>query len=76
MNKVITVLATAAVCCITFYFYIKEEITMAMVYVSLIIKGRRTFSSVPNLLKKQVAEILIDLELEYLIDDPEYLPKN
>lgn len=49
---------------------------MAMVYVSLIIKGRRTFSSVPNLLKKQVAEILIDLELEYLIDDPEYLPKN
>ena len=76
MNKVITALATAAICCMTLYFYIKEEITMAMVYVSLIIKGRRTFSSVPNLLKKQVAEILIDLELEYLIDDPEYLPKN
>lgn len=49
---------------------------MAMVYVSLIIKGKRTFSSVPKLLKAQVAEILIDLELEYLIDDPEYLPKN
>ena len=49
---------------------------MAMVYVSLIIKGKRTFSSVPKLLKNQVAEILIDLELEYLIDDPEYLPKG
>ena len=42
---------------------------MAMIYVSLIIKGRRTYSSVPKLLKPQVKEILIDLELEYLIDE-------
>lgn len=42
---------------------------MALVYVSLIIKGRRTFSSVPQPLKAQVREILIDLELEYLIDE-------
>lgn len=42
---------------------------MALVYVSLIIKGRRTFSSVPAPLKPQVREILIDLELEYLIDE-------
>lgn len=39
---------------------------MAMVYVSLIIKGRRTFASVPKPIKEQVRQILIDLELEYL----------
>lgn len=75
MKKILlSSLITLAACAAALYFYTKEEITMAMVYVSLIIKGRRTFSSVPKLLKKQVAEILIDLELEYLIDDPEYLP--
>ena len=42
---------------------------MALVYVSLIIKGRRTFSSVPAPIKEQVRQILIDLELEYLIDE-------
>ena len=44
----------------------KEVEVMAMVYVSLIIKGRRTFASVPAPIKEQVREILIDLELEYL----------
>ncbi len=72
-SNIITALVTLALAGLTLYFYIKEEITMAMVYVSLIIKGRRTFSSVPTLLKRQVADILIDLELEYLIDDPEYI---
>lgn len=42
---------------------------MAMVYVSLIIKGKRTFKSVPATIKEQVREILIDIELEYLIDE-------
>ena len=42
---------------------------MAMVYVSLIIKGKRTYKSVPDLIKPQVKEILIDLELDYLIDE-------
>ena len=42
---------------------------MAMVYVSLIIKGRRTFSSVPAVIKEQVRQILIDCELEYLIEE-------
>lgn len=44
----------------------KEVDIMAMVYVSLIIKGRRTFTSVPKPIKEQVRQILIDLELEYL----------
>lgn len=44
----------------------KEVEVMAMVYVSLIIKGKRTFASVPKPIKEQVRQILIDLELEYL----------
>ena len=42
---------------------------MAMVYVTLIIKGKRTYSGLPKTIKPQVKEILIDLELEYLIDE-------
>lgn len=40
---------------------------MAAVYVALIIKGKRTFASVPATLKEKVREMLIDLELEELI---------
>lgn len=39
---------------------------MAMVYVSLIVKGRKTFSQVPATIKEQVRQILVDCELEYL----------
>lgn len=42
---------------------------MAAVYVSLIVKGKRTYSSVPEKIKPQVKEMLIDLELEYLIEE-------
>ena len=45
----------------------KEEKNMAVIYVALIIKGKRTFASVPETIKPQVREILIDLELEDLI---------
>lgn len=71
MSKIIiTALVTTAVIGGTLYFYLKKEgIDMALVYVSLIIKGRRTFSSVPAPIKEQVRQILIDLELEYLIDE-------
>lgn len=69
---VITALVTTAVIGGILYFYLKKEgYDMALVYVSLIIKGRRTYSSVPNTIKAQVREILIDLELEYLIDEDE-----
>lgn len=47
----------------------KEVNEMAAVYATLIIKGRRTFSSVPDTLKEQVRQILIDLECEHLIDE-------
>lgn len=42
---------------------------MAMIYVALIIKGKRTSASVPQTLKFQVREILTDLELEELIEE-------
>lgn len=37
---------------------------MAVVYATLIIKGRKTLDQVPELLRKQVEEILKDLEVE------------
>lgn len=42
----------------------KEVQEMAVVYATLIIKGRKTMDQVPALLKKQVAQILADLEVE------------
>lgn len=51
--------------------YIKNLIrkvveNMAIIYAQLIIKGKRTFESVPALVKPQVKEILIDMELPEL----------
>ena len=40
---------------------------MATVYATLIIKGKKKYSQVPNKLKSQVKEILIDLDCESLI---------
>ena len=37
---------------------------MAIIYATLIIKGKKTLNQVPELLKKQVEEILKDLEVE------------
>ena len=45
----------------------KEKQIMAVIYATLIVKGKRTFASVPAILKEQVRQILIDLELEELI---------
>lgn len=42
---------------------------MAVVYATLIIKGKKTFAQVPDRLKEQVKEVLIDLDCEYLITD-------
>ena len=41
--------------------------SMAMVYVTLIVKGAKTYEDVPSTLKAQVREILADLEMEYLV---------
>ena len=42
---------------------------MAVIYVALIIKGKKTFAQVPDRLKGQVRQLLIDLELEELIEE-------
>lgn len=47
----------------------KEVEQMAVIYVALIVKGKRTYDSVPDLIKPQVKELLIDLELDHLITE-------
>ncbi len=49
-----------------FFLRRKEVKKMAVIYVALIVKGKRTFSQVPDLIKEQVKGLLIDLELEDL----------
>lgn len=45
-------------------FVKKEEETMAVVYATLIIKGKKTLDQVPAMLRGQVEEMLRDLEVE------------
>ena len=42
---------------------------MAAIYVALLMKSVRTWDQVPDRIKDQVREMLIDLELEYLIEE-------
>jgi len=41
----------------------KEAAQMAVVYATLIVKGKKTLSQVPAMLRDQVKEILADLEV-------------
>ena len=51
-------------------FLTKKEVDeMAAIYTALIIKGKRTFASVPSTVKEKVREMLIDLEMEELIQE-------
>lgn len=45
-------------------FHMEEYTIMAIIYATLIIKGKKTLNQVPALLRKQVEEILKDLEVE------------
>lgn len=42
----------------------KEEEVMAVVYATLIVKGKKTIEQVPALIREQVREILADLEVQ------------
>lgn len=42
---------------------------MAIIYAALIVKGRKTFTQVPEKIKEQVKQVLIDLECEELITE-------
>lgn len=41
----------------------KGVAVMAVVYATLIVKGKKTIDQVPSLIRKQVEEILADLEV-------------
>ncbi len=45
-------------------FFRKEVHTMAVVYATLIIKGKKTIDDVPAMLKEQVKTILADLDVQ------------
>ncbi len=40
----------------------KDVVEMAIIYATLIIKGRKNFADVPERIKEQVKQVLIDLE--------------
>lgn len=42
---------------------------MAVIYVTLILKGKKVYADVPSVIKPKVKELLIDLELEDLITE-------
>ena len=49
----------------------KEVNDMAVIYATLIVKGKKTYAQVPDKIKPQVKQILIDLECEELITEKE-----
>ena len=46
------------------FIFRKEVEVMAVVYATLIVKGRKTLDQVPSLIRPQVEEILSALEVE------------
>ena len=42
---------------------------MAVVYATLIVKGKKSYADVPDKLKEQVKEILIDLDCSDLVTE-------
>lgn len=47
-------------------FFGKDVKDMAVVYATLIVKGKKNFADVPPKIQDQVREVLIDLDLEEL----------
>lgn len=41
---------------------------MAVVYATLIINGKKVFSQVPDKIKSDVRQVLIDLDLEHFVE--------
>lgn len=46
----------------------KEVETMAIIYATLIVKGRKTINDVPEKIREQVQAVLIDLEVPELTE--------
>jgi hypothetical protein len=47
----------------------KDEEQMAVVYATLIVKGKKTFGAVPERIKEQVKQVLIDLDCGDLVTE-------
>lgn len=47
----------------------KKVAEMAVVYATLIIKGKKTFAEVPERIKEQVKQVLIDLDCADLVTE-------
>ena len=47
----------------------KDVGEMAVVYATLIIKGKKSYADVPDRIKEQVKEILIDLDCSDLVTE-------
>lgn len=51
-------------------FIIRKEVNeMAVIYATLIIKGKKTYAEVPEKIKQQVKEVLIDLDCADLVTE-------
>lgn len=42
---------------------------MAVIYATLIVKGLKRFNEVPERIKDQVKQVLIDIDCEHLIEE-------
>ena len=52
------------------FFVLRKEVEeMAVIYATLIIKGKKTFTQVPEKIREQVREVLIDLECPELAEE-------
>ena len=45
------------------YIFCRKEVTMAVVYATLIVKGKKTLEQVPARLKAEVEDLLTALEI-------------
>ena len=53
----------------TIYHFIRKVVDiMAVIYATLIVKGKKTIDDVPAKLREQVKQILIDLDLPELAE--------
>ena len=51
------------------WLFRKDVFFMAIIYATLIVKGKKTIHDVPAVLKEQVKQILIDLDLPELAEE-------
>lgn len=47
----------------------KDDAEMAVVYATLIVKGKKTFADVPEKIKEQVRQVLVDIDCGELATD-------